>query len=492
MSCWRWERSIREKTSMIEKVLARTLSVLTSINYMDEVSVIGLLDREVCKASFQYQEGFFILSFRESLNKEIERAVLHESHPFSIKTKLGVLEVQSGQYSAGYSADFDDLSNTLYEIKVNSFKSVDIEEKERFFRFVIPIEKAEWIHHIDTDPYKCEDRLVKGLIDFSYKDEHFHFYPVKAKDKEYLFIDSSQKCTLSCMQDRMFAAVLSVGFFTGYLHMGEAFVLASDSYDFHDNIHIMFQCLRPSVKSICPFFTTNMYSIRACLEMRPELHYALDQLYVNEVFQASLQDWIYEDTMNALFYLLIENQEVNHAVMTMLEVMNMPLDYQGSVFSVLLESLASSLLKKKPKSGITKKSWKRVSKQLVEVLMKSVDENLMPENCLGYMKKRIEGLNYLPNRDKLVAPFHEIGYAPTSDELDVIDLRNTFLHGDIPGDTLEEQREIVLYASSVFQRLCAILVLKTIGFKGYIINNAALLGCKKAVEAQEPVLLYVS
>jgi hypothetical protein len=226
--------------------------------------------------------------------------------------------------------------------------------------------------------------------------------------------------------------------------------------------------------------------------MRPELHYAIDQLYKNKEFQSGLQDWLYEDTMNALFSLIIENKDVNRAVMTMLEVMNMPLDYQGSIFSVLLESLAGCMLKKKPKSRISKKNWKEVSKRLVEDLSWSLDEQLIPKECFDYMKKRVEGLNYLPNRDKLVAPLKEVGYTLSQSELDVIDLRNTFLHGDIPGETVEEQREAVLYSSCVFQRLCSILILKTIGFQGYIINNATLLCCKKAVEAREPILLYVS
>ena len=256
---------------MIEKKLSMTFSLLTRYEYIENVSIKGLLEYEISQATLQYRDGKFTLGFKERYNKEIERALLFERRPFTIETSLGTFEIGSNQSSVSCSANLEDLANTVYEMEVYSFSSVAIAGIEHFFRFIIPIERAEWIHQIATYAYKCEDKLVKGLIDFSYNDEHFHYFPVRVKDKEYLLIDSLQKCSLSHMQDRIFAAILSVGFFTGVLHMGEVFVMASDSGNFNDGLHFMYQSLRPSVKSICPIFQPFARNIRIFFRQLPQM-----------------------------------------------------------------------------------------------------------------------------------------------------------------------------------------------------------------------------
>lgn len=477
---------------MIEKELSNTFNRLAECESLQNVIIRGLLDKDICGATLKYQGGFFILYFKGEYSKEIERVLLYERRSFSFESSLGVYFVKSGDASVSYSLDYENNVHTKYEIRINAFFSVSYKYKNKYYRFVLPIDKSEWIHQIATYAYKCETRLVKGLIDFNYEGEHYHFYPVRVGSKEYLVIESLQKTTLDQMQTKVFAAVLSVGFFTGILHLGESFIFESDDEGFAKEIRVMYQTLRPSVRSMCPIFTTNMYSIKACLEMRPELQYAKDQLYRDGSFQANLQDWLYEDTMNSIFSLLLKNPDVNRAVMTMLEVMNLPLDYQGSISSVVLETLARALVSKKPKSRISKKKWGIVERWIVADLKKAVDDDLMPNECYDYMKKRVGGMNYLPNRDLLMAPLIERGYEPSDDEIAVIDLRNTFLHGDIPDGTLDEQRDTILYASCVLQRLCSILILKTIGFEGYIINNATLLCCKRAIGSKEPVLIHIT
>lgn len=477
----------------INKKLNKTLELLAKSEYSDNVSISGLLDNDIENVVLQYKGGRYLLTFREKFNKQLDDAFYRELRPFTLKTSFGELCVEGVDAAASYSINVDDC-HMQFEVELHAFKSLKINKLNTcYYRFIIPIEREDWLHDIATYTYRCENKIVKGLIDFHNQGQkHIHFYPVSVKEKKYLFIESQEKCTIKQMQDWMFAAVLSVGFFTGSLHMGEVFIVAFENGDFSDVIGLMYNRLRPSVKSIGSIFTTNMYSIHVRLEVNEKQHYAIDQLYKDGQFQPHLQDWLCEDTLCAMYSLLLDNEDVNRAVLTINEVMNLPLDYQGSICSVLLENIARALTKKRSKSKITKRNWKTIAGWMNKNLAKAVSESLMPGECYNYMKNRVDGMNYLPNRDMLMAPFIEKGYQLSQNEIDVIDLRNVFLHGDFPDGTPEEQREIIYYASCVFHRLCALLILKEIGFKGYITNNATLLGCKKALEAHEPALIYVS
>lgn len=46
-----------------------------------------------------------------------------------------------------------------------------------------------------------------------------------------------------------------------------------------------------------------------------------------------------------------------------------------------------------------------------------------------------------------------------------------------------------MYASLELQKLCTLLLFRESGFYGLIVNNAVLMGLKKAISAEEPVLI---
>ena len=93
------------------------------------------------------------------------------------------------------------------------------------------------------------------------------------------------------------------------------------------------------------------------------------------------------------------------------------------------------------------------------------------------------------NADKLSKPFECIGYNLTESDKKNIAKRNRFLHGNIVGHTHQESFDEILYTCMEIQKLCAVLLFRNAGFKGLIVNNAVLMGLKRAVDEQEPVLI---
>lgn len=71
----------------------------------------------------------------------------------------------------------------------------------------------------------------------------------------------------------------------------------------------------------------------------------------------------------------------------------------------------------------------------------------------------------------------------------MIDCRNRFLHGHILGHNYDESFQEIMYCCLELQKLCAILLFRESGFRGFIVNNAVLLGLEKALKNKEAVLV---
>jgi hypothetical protein len=88
------------------------------------------------------------------------------------------------------------------------------------------------------------------------------------------------------------------------------------------------------------------------------------------------------------------------------------------------------------------------------------------------LTSRARILNRPSNTDKLWRPFELFGYKLSKYEKDVIKHRDIFLHGKLPSkqDKENEVFQDVYYSCMILHRLFYTLVLKCVGFEGYIIN----------------------
>ena len=86
-------------------------------------------------------------------------------------------------------------------------------------------------------------------------------------------------------------------------------------------------------------------------------------------------------------------------------------------------------------------------------------------------------------------PFSQRKYTLSKQEKGVIDSRNRFLHGHILGHCFEESFEEIMYASLELQKLCTLLLFREVDLWFWLWINAVLMGLKKAISAEEPVLI---
>ena len=101
------------------------------------------------------------------------------------------------------------------------------------------------------------------------------------------------------------------------------------------------------------------------------------------------------------------------------------------------------------------------------------------------MRRRINEINKpvnfnrLTNAEKLRAPFDQLKIKLSEAEEKAIDYRNYLLHGNILMNneterTSEEIDNHMLYISAKLYTLISKLILKSCGYKGYVINHSKL------------------
>lgn len=292
------------------------------------------------------------------------------------------------------------------------------------------------------------------------------------------------------MQKYIYAISLSLGLVTSIITFDYAYVFAGNDALFEKDILCGFAEMRPTIKGQYKFFTTNIYSLGEMLKDN-NVKYALGQFYDEKGnFLAHLQDWIQLDEFEQIVFMLYNNEELARAALILLESSTMSLDYEGAMCAVALETICSAMYKPKQKTLMKNKDWKKNVVTKFENLIQSlIDSNTISEMHADIIRRKLNGLNMDTNADKLSKPFESIGYNLTDSDKKNIAKRNRFLHGSILGHTHQESFDEILYTCMEIQKLCAVLLFRNAGFKGLIVNNAVLMGLKRAVDEHEPVLV---
>lgn len=97
---------------------------------------------------------------------------------------------------------------------------------------------------------------------------------------------------------------------------------------------------------------------------------------------------------------------------------------------------------------------------------------------------------HLTNIEKLTQPFEQLGIHLTSHDIDIIEHRNDLLHGNIliDRDEFKDEDKTNLYLTYVSAKLFTLiskLILKIIGYDGYVYNQAKYLEKHMKIKTDE-------
>lgn len=476
----------------ITKNLDLSIEFIRTLQSEYELSGIPLKDRN---GTLIVKERHLEINFVLSLHESIDALKIIDVNEFCIRNNLTgnryLIPDRCGFLSGATNLTADENAACPYTIKISNMMECGWNKDDRYFyRFLLPIEKEYWSGDINTLVFHYKRSYSRGLIPIKLDSGTIHIYPVHIDRLHFIAIESQFACSYDDMQKYIYSISLSLGLVTSVVTFDYAYIFASINECYEKDMYCGFSEMRNSIKGQYRFFTTNMFSLETALKYN-KVEYALAQI-CDESGQviSNLQDWMQLDEFDRLVKMLYGNDDLARAVLILIESSTFALDYEGSMCAVALETICSALYKPKQSAFIANDCWqKNVLPEFANIIHQLLESGTITEEHAKTMQKKLNGLNMPTNGDKLSVPFTSRGCSLSKLEKEVIRNRNRFLHGKIIGRTYDEAYKEILYSCLELQKLCAFLLFREAGFKGYILNNAVLMGLEQAVENKEPLLI---
>lgn len=439
------------------------------------------------------------LSFESVLNQALHETVKKPSlGKFSILSEGNTYEIENNQaFFDGYN--FAESEEQTFTMDISAMR--DVNEREGYMRFVIPILRNFWIHNLHSYTIQTESSVWLGLLILPFDEGEVHVFTVTdGQDKQqYMVIEPQFEVTKEQLFNIHYAVATGLGLITGTASFGEAFLMVSSSLEFKTFDAISYYSLRNTVKSQYMTFSTNMYWVEMLLKEGKYNGYALDMVTDAGKVKSGLVDWLYEETYGQIIVNMYRYPEFARAAMILIDGTDKALDYQAAIYAVALETLCTKLkdIYGMEFSGVINNengTWTRIRKPVTKLFRERCGYYGVEKCFEDRIANRIPNLNEISNTDKFNLVLERLGLKKLLSDDDAIGQRNNLLHGNLVDKTAENSTDFddMYYYSLVLHRLCSAIIFKFAGYKGYLVNNAVLMDRKVACDRREPVLIEIA
>lgn len=442
-----------ELISDLDKLISKSVAVFEKDKFVAE----GVLLKEKNKLS---------LKLPVRIEKErIENVILKTDSGNRILTSL---DVDTREMNVGDSGIFANTLCSMRHLTNNDFSPHLISK----FRCFIPTDcselhtyrfQLESIRH--SDP---ETSHSLQCVRVNIRDIQFDVLQVKSKQKGYYVIEAFQDMHFEDFSNYCYAIQQALGFSIGYMPGSEIFYFSAKK-DFYYTNHV-----RPAMRSLYYPIHTNPHHF---------LHIptTVADNYLNKLNVMSAQ------CFSNLISLIYSNERFSSVITMMVESESVrSLLLIPSIYAIILESLSKIIcvpISEEKKPIKKKELFQKILKGIENVIdsfsteFESDDDIPKLKRRLPELNKPIKSIKQLSNMEKLILPFEQLNIELTPEDIAMIEHRNDLLHGNthLADDNRTKTCDInnyMMYASGKLYTLISSLILKHIGYKGYIINHA--------------------
>lgn len=341
--------------------------------------------------------------------------------------------------------------------------------KKYYYRLVFPLHHPldfrfqiqQMIYH--SDIYKSNRSATKAQI----SGIELIAYTFEEKDEHFFAIESDNKLSYEDFSDRAYALKNSIGYLTGYLAGNGGYFFAYTRKEMRDFSHYYFCSFRDTIKSHYSPIHTNPYSF---LHEKRRL--------AKSIYKKKMLKEVPYSVLSLLSEKLYSSLDFSSAVMLLMESSIASLLFMPGGYAIVLETLADLIigddkLKLSPiKDRVEAKELRRKLTEVIDTECSKLD----PYD-LKTLRIRVDQINGMTNGARLRAPFTKLGINLLDADIEVLEARNDFLHGRIPDisksglttDIVRKNKDLY-YAALRFYTLINMLILKWVGFEGYVTN----------------------
>lgn len=288
----------------------------------------------------------------------------------------------------------------------------------------------------------------------------FDFYGVEQMNS--IIIDSCSPIDYDEFKKAAYAIRLAFAFLSGRFYRDEATLLLSKDENFIAIDEFEYVLEPPSKLTdnqlINPTFFFQTFPSRSKQEQEQfkEFHNLFPAAVFSKLCEAILESAEIKRTIE----LLINAGDIADPIQ------------KGALYSVAVETI-TEYLKDRNAAAFKPVQDSAIWKEFLSAQQDLVSsfEGKIDEQGLRILQNKINSLNTPTNRDKLVKPFELYGITLSADDVQVLEQRNSYLHGGSPSDSVWVAEQHM--AALKLHNLVGKLILKYCGYRGHYINLAA-------------------
>lgn len=460
-----------------EKNFERELQKIHKLNSIESIKV-QIIGSENTQANLSKLQETFKLSINARLIDEDDE----NSNLSFVLDDIVYYTKNLGNIYNGTEFKVDKSVTFETRIELKSFQSATFKQESRYkLFFPTDIKEVKTFHtEFETVTHQRKGReYFYDCLRIKINQREYDVTQLKDEGKGFYIFECLQKQSYNKFSEACFSIQQALGFVNKLMVGGEKFIFDDEGGFYYSNY------IRPTIKGMYSPITTNPYSY-ADIERE-----VADQYYTN-LTRLSLKN------LSKLVYKIHTEPEFSVAILVILEATSIrSLLIIPSSFAVIIEQLSKQLSTEE--IGLERPiSNKSLADEIINELQKVIDNNSsnLTDHSVLKLKRRLNEINkpinkeHLTNNEKLTRPFEQLGIHLTLHDIAIIEHRNDLLHGDIllkKGEEKDEENTnlYMAYVSAKLYTLISKLILKSIGYNGYVYNQAKYLEKHMEIETNE-------
>jgi hypothetical protein len=446
------------------KTFETELKFIDELNSQNKFKVELIEDKEVETFLIRKNETFLLQINARLIDEEDDNPeIVFAFNDITYKTK------KLGSSSQHTDLKVDKSVNLETTIELNRFQAENFKQIGLYKTFFQTDLSNINTFHREFETVTHQRQGIEYFYDcirINLNEKYYDVTQLKDNDKGFYVFECMQKQSYEEFSEVCFSIQQAIGFINKLMVGGEKFTFDEVGNCYYSNY------IRPTLKGMYSPVTTNPYSY-------PDIEKDVAELYLNKLTRISLSNF------SNLVYKIHTEQEFSVAILVMLEATSIrSLLIIPSSFAVIIEQLSKHLSTKE--TGLEKPiNDQNLADKVIKELHEIIDNNseTLNETNILKLKRRLNEINkpinkeHLTNNEKLTRPFEQLGIHLTLHDVTIIEHRNDLLHGDIMLNADDNKNDdksnlYLTYVSAKLFTLISKLVLKSVGYNGYVYNQA--------------------
>lgn len=329
-----------------------------------------------------------------------------------------------------------------------------LENETCYFRALLPLDryaKPPLKYFLGRGIINNESIRIAGYIDININQNIIGMYDYELNDKKYIIIDCKTKTDFETFECLMESIVYSFALISGNLIRNHVTIIRFQNPDFSNIEGFRFKKLKENVISQLEIYN-------------PQEH--KEYFNLSETLFFPIRDF------SNLCQLSYNSKPLLRAIRTLTQARNQPIEIETAAFFITLETIKQLIIEEneeKISPFKNKKSAKSAVKKLRDIIKSLPGEEFNDKEAVI---RKIENINSIGNTDGFKLAFELMGINLTSEDINCINNRNKFLHGNIPYDheTKENRKKELSKINLNAHLITCALILKYAGYNGPLKN----------------------